>query len=217
MGRSGARDKSILVWWIAHRHIWWCPVENSILYTFTTIAQALAGAFALLSAFVLYRFQALNESMFKASVGLRSIWDDPSHIESYEMLRGLSVWPLLNKAIDAQVAKRAAAGVQLPFEVVVASVRLHAGESLHRVLTRAFWAAVVLTFLAMTGSVAVLPYAHEIALARSPRFIHALNLAGVIAFSLCMLSYVAVIYTALVSNYGRSIVQKRIDELIKGR
>jgi hypothetical protein len=192
-------------------------VENSILYTFTTIAQALAGAFALLSAFVLYRFQALNESMFNASAGLRSIWNDPADVESYEMLRGLSVWPMLNKAIDAQVAKRAAAGAQLPFEVVVASVRLHAGESLHRVLIRAFWASVILTFLAMTGSVAVLPYAHEIASTRGSGFIHALNIAGVIAFALCMLSYVGVIYTALVSNYGKSIVQKRIEELIRGR
>ena len=35
-------------------------MENSILYTFSTIAQALGGAFALLSAFVLFRFQSLE-------------------------------------------------------------------------------------------------------------------------------------------------------------
>jgi hypothetical protein len=38
-------------------------MENALLYTFTTIAQALGGTFALLAAFVLYRFQTLNGLM----------------------------------------------------------------------------------------------------------------------------------------------------------
>jgi hypothetical protein len=42
-------------------------MENSILYTFSTLAQALGGAFALLSAFVLFRFQSLDASMLNAS------------------------------------------------------------------------------------------------------------------------------------------------------
>ncbi len=37
-----------------------CPLLNSIFYTFSTIAQALAGAIALLGAFVLFRLQSLN-------------------------------------------------------------------------------------------------------------------------------------------------------------
>lgn len=49
-------------------------MENSILYTFSTIAQALGGAFALLAAFVLFRFQSLDASMLNASTGLRRIW-----------------------------------------------------------------------------------------------------------------------------------------------
>src|ERR1700722_19059024 len=68
-------------------------MENSILYTFSTIAQALGGAFALLSAFVLFRFQSLDASMLNASIGLRSIWKTPSDLETYDTLRGLSVWP----------------------------------------------------------------------------------------------------------------------------
>ena len=35
-------------------------MENSFFYTFSTIAQTLAGAIALLAAFVLYRLQSLN-------------------------------------------------------------------------------------------------------------------------------------------------------------
>src|SRR5947208_731973 len=37
--------------------------ENSLYYTFSTIAQTLAGAIALLAAFVLYRLNGLNEEM----------------------------------------------------------------------------------------------------------------------------------------------------------
>jgi hypothetical protein len=94
--------------------------------------------------------------------------------------------------------------------------RLRAGQSLHGFLTWTFWLAVSLTFLVMTGSVAVIPYAHEIAQAYSLKCIHALNLIGVVAFALCMVSYVFVIYAALVSRYGKSIIQPRIDALIKG-
>jgi hypothetical protein len=191
-------------------------MENSILYTFSTIAQALGGAFALLSAFVLFRFQSLDASMLNASSGLRSIWKSASDLETYDTLRGLSVWPSLNKAIDAQIARMTAAHEEPSFEVMATKTRLRAGQSLHRVLTLAFWLAVSMTFLAMTGSVAVIPYAHEIAETQSLQFIHALNLAGVAAFALCMLSYVFVIYAALVSRYGKHIIQPRIDGLIKG-
>lgn len=191
-------------------------MENSILYTFSTIAQALGGAFALLSAFVLFRFQSLDASMLNASVGLRSIWKTPADLESYDTLRGLSVWPSLNKAIDARIARMAAANEKPTFEVMAAKTRLRAGQSLHRVLTLAFWVAVSLTFLVMVGSVAVIPYAHEIADTHSLKWIHALNLAGVGAFALCMVSYVFVIYAALVSRYGKHIIQPRIEALIKG-
>jgi hypothetical protein len=68
----------------------------------------------------------------------------------------------------------------------------------------------------MPGSVAVLPYAHEIAQTEGLKCIHTLNLAGVVAFALCMVSYVFVIYAALVSRYGKSIIQPRIEALIKG-
>jgi hypothetical protein len=76
--------------------------------------------------------------------------------------------------------------------------------------------AVSLTFLVMTASVGIIPYAHEIAETQSLKFIHVLNLMGVAAFALCMVSYVFVIYAALVSRYGKSIIQPRIDALIKG-
>jgi hypothetical protein len=191
-------------------------MENSILYTFSTIAQALGGAFALLSAFVLFRFQSLDASMLNSSRGLRSIWKTPADLETYDTLRGLSVWPSLNKAIDAQIGRMAAANEKPTFEVMAAKTRLRAGESKHLFLTWTFWVAVSLTFLVMTGSVAVIPFAHEIAATHSLTFIYTLNFSGVAAFALCMLSYVVVIYAALASRYGKHIIQPRIDALIKG-
>jgi hypothetical protein len=191
-------------------------MESSILYTFSTIAQALGGAFALLSAFVLFRFQSLDASMLNASRGLRSIWKTPADLETYDTLRGLSVWPSLNKAIDAQIARMTAAHETPSFEVMATKTRLRAGQSLHFFLTWVFWVAVSLTFLVMTCSVAVIPYAHEIVEAHNAKWIHWLNLGGVVAFGLCMVSYMFVIYVALVSRYGKHIIQPRIDALIKG-
>jgi hypothetical protein len=122
----------------------------------------------------------------------------------------------LNKAIDAQIGRMTAVHEEPSFEVMATKTRLRAGESLHFFLTWTFWLAVSLTFLVMTGSVAVIPYAHEIAETHSLQDIHTLNLAGVAAFAVCMVSYMFVIYAALVSRYGKSIIQPRIDALIKG-
>jgi hypothetical protein len=191
-------------------------MENSILYTFSTIAQALGGAFALLSAFVLFRFQSLDASMLNASVGLRCIWKSKADLESFDTLRGLSIWPSLNKAIEAQIARMIAVHETPSFEVMATKTRLKAGESLHSFLTAVFWVAVSLTFVVMTGSVAIIPYAHDIFESHTAQWIHWLNLGGVVAFGLCIISYMVVIYSALLSRYGKEIIQPRIDALIKG-
>ena len=109
-----------------------------------------------------------------------------------------------------------AANEKPTFEVMAAKARLLAGETKQSFLTWTFWLAVSLTFLVMAGSVSVIPYAHEIAEAHTVAFIHVLNLLGVAAFVLCMLSYVVVIYAALTSRYGKHIIQPRIEALIKG-
>jgi len=102
------------------------------------------------------------------------------------------------------------------FGVMATKTRLRAGQSLHEFITWSFWLAVSLTFLVMTASVAIIPYAHEIAETHSVKSIQKLNLAGVAAFALCMISYMFVIYSALLSRYGKHIIQPRIDALIKG-
>src|SRR5262245_25410581 len=44
---------------------------TALFYTFSTIAQTLAGAIALLSAFLLYRLQSLNSEIDSHSMSLR--------------------------------------------------------------------------------------------------------------------------------------------------
>jgi hypothetical protein len=46
------------------------PMETVFFYTFSTIAQTLAGAIALLAAFVLYRLQGLNTDIDENSMRL---------------------------------------------------------------------------------------------------------------------------------------------------
>jgi hypothetical protein len=43
------------------------PMDNALFYTFSTIAQALAAAFALLGAFVLYKLQQLSTTLAEVS------------------------------------------------------------------------------------------------------------------------------------------------------
>jgi hypothetical protein len=72
--------------------------------------------------------------------------------------------------IAATLAEMRAAGAIIPnrWKTVIfirlapslaTKTRLRAGQSLHFFLTLAFWVAVSLTFLVMTASVAIIPYA----------------------------------------------------------
>jgi len=52
-------------------------LENALFYTFSTIAQTLAGAIALLAAFVLYRLQALNAGIDQWSQTILGLYGGP--------------------------------------------------------------------------------------------------------------------------------------------
>lgn len=191
-------------------------MENSLLYTFSTIAQALGGAFALLSAFVLYRFQSLDGSMKKSSQELVSMWPTAAETESYLMLQGLSAWRLLTKVTEAQIARRKALEPQwaLGYTQVVARERLIAGARQYMRLTCTFWPALGLTFLVMTVSVLVTRNAHDIVSTRTICYIHILTMLGVVAFAACLISYLAVIYAALVDREGDRVAKERAATLI---
>lgn len=80
-------------------------MESAILYTFSTIVQALAGAFALVGAFVLYRLAAYDTAM----------WDDSGTLlngvmgsRELGMLRGRRDYAGFLELLDKVLATRRA-------------------------------------------------------------------------------------------------------------
>src|SRR5882762_7665944 len=56
-------------------------MENTLYYTFSTIAQALAGAIALLGAFVLYRVQSIDRDLYEAADAVLMSWQDDQTLQ----------------------------------------------------------------------------------------------------------------------------------------
>ena len=76
-------------------------MESGLLYTFSTIAQALGGAFALLAAFVLFRFQYMKSSMWQDSGTVRdALTRGGADLLNYDTLRAQGKYADLIKVID---------------------------------------------------------------------------------------------------------------------
>jgi hypothetical protein len=67
-------------------------MENALLYTFSTIAQALGGAIALLSAFVLYRLQSLDALMWQDSDDLSDAIPNGEPQIQHDQRRAQGAW-----------------------------------------------------------------------------------------------------------------------------
>lgn len=72
-------------------------MSNALYYTFSTIAQTLAGAMALLAAFLLYRLQTLNQGMYEDAERI-SVALAPYHTRAHDMLRARQYTNLLQAA-----------------------------------------------------------------------------------------------------------------------
>lgn len=172
-------------------------MENGLLYTFTTIAQALAGAFALLSAFVLYRIQLLNASMSFDSARMNNIWRTSEEVAHADALRIRSRYGELRRLINARmrVHQREGTAGNLGAESPVRLASFLNSVRLHHIIVIAFWAALVVTFVVMGGSVWAIPHAHEWAYDRLLAQ-HWMN-AGVVGFLICLFLYALVIWVAM--------------------
>ena len=81
-------------------------MENGILYTFSTIAQALGGAFALLAAFVLYRFQVLEATLANDAAQVRGgLTRGGSNFDRYDALQVSGKYAELIEEIDTIMGK----------------------------------------------------------------------------------------------------------------
>ena len=78
-------------------------MENALLYTFSTMAQHLGGAIALLSAFVLYRFQSLDTAMTKEARDLRPEFQTAGgNVADYDRIESVGEYKELLESIKSQ-------------------------------------------------------------------------------------------------------------------
>lgn len=151
--------------------------ENALYYLFSTISQTLAGAIALLSAFVLYRFSALNEEMgFNGGVLADAINTDQART-----LNGEGCYQgLLDLAGESNNAGR-------PTEFRRLSILVQ----FRRCLLRLFVFSVSISAVLIFASVFFIPFApkqQEIA------WVAWLIIAG---FGVCILSYAILVWKSL--------------------
>jgi hypothetical protein len=127
--------------------------ENGILYTFSTIAQALGGAFGFLSAFVLYRFQSLNRAMEKDAIPLRGMLDEldgPGGHERFELALAQSQFPEIVAWIDRKI-KKPDGTRQYSDERKAAHIRMSLSVAQRRGILFVFWITLWITAIVMRG------------------------------------------------------------------
>jgi hypothetical protein len=146
-------------------------METGLLYLFTTIAQCLAAAIALLAAFALFRLQSVDNAMsafcdqlknsferygnYTDVLKLESLQAEGRYREFIETHAQLvdaweSQYPTVRKFPDAQLSAK-----QLK--------RLTANINDHKKIKAALRDALISTGIVMTGSVAATPLVHLIA------------------------------------------------------
>ena len=163
-------------------------MENSFFYTFSTIAQTLAGAIALLAAFVLYRLQSLNAEI--EIVGDRlAAWVDLACQQPPQQVINPSAFSLQGRNQYRELSALAER-ITVPANFDQAEfVRerlpvLLKGKS---ALVRRFGVALSLTIGLITVSIVVLTVAPFVAASSWACFV----LAGAaIWFAACMLAYI---------------------------
>jgi hypothetical protein len=133
---------------------------NAIYYTFSTIAQSLAGAIALLGAFVVLRLQSLDTTIHLSANSIKDALSAMSgdtqtaqrlyaHGKYRELLEGLKKGPFTNA---------------MPAEVLTPERQALAGFLDSReLLLRRFKVAFYLTIALIFASVGTLPFAEQIA------------------------------------------------------
>ena len=167
-------------------------MENALFYTFSTIAQTLAAAIAILGAFVLYRLQSLSAEIEDAALTAIQPYlpnDEVNRLRAendYAALVTLlgTIQPTVNKASEVAIPFVASKRAALP-----ALLALRA--QLHRLLR----ASLSFTVVLIAASVIVL--------ATTPLIAASANITcttfgvGVVAFVACLILYARLIVKAL--------------------
>ena len=165
--------------------------ETALYYTFSTMAQTLAAAIAILGAFALYRLQAMNAEIAERSSTIAQITAG-THGRA---VRELHVHGRFDEVLESTEDFDPSATVELNYQVSAARVRLATllaqRRSLRRYLSVAFWLSAGL----LTSSLLVLAAAPKIASVRGAPA--AAAAVGIAWFVLCIGTYAKLIWSAL--------------------
>ncbi len=156
-------------------------MENAFFYTFSTIAQTLGGALALLGAFVLYRLQGLSAEIDHSAAIVRT------HSTSASTRQAMTAALIARKYAEiAALAKSPDETATVP-EFGADLARLEELLTVARRVRRTFVLITILSGCVLIGSVAILAFTPELALCLDSWFY---LLGGLTAFSLVIGSYV---------------------------
>lgn len=157
---------------------------NTLYYTLSTIAQTLAGAFALMAAFVVFRLQfataRITETAWTVARAGRLV-------RLYRESKFKEVYDGSERSIQEASALKPYLG----------SVRRELGQllALKKIVTRRFWFSTSFTAAALLYSVVSLSLVD--AILKSPRCAALILTVGVLLFAICLLGYALVLYAAL--------------------
>lgn len=153
-------------------------MDNALYYTFSTIAQALAAAIALLGAFTLYRLQLLQAAMLEAAAILKTHSSgDRAQIDAAFIIADYNRVFELVRAADAKSQQTEIRAGLEKFSRLLAE---------KRAVLRTFQVALVASVLVILASVIVLSFAPLIVRSGFP----ALFLAGgCVSLGVCLALY----------------------------
>jgi hypothetical protein len=175
--------------------------ENGLLYLFTTIAQCLAGAIALLAAFALYSLQSINKAMSDlCALIVETFRRFDRGSPQATLLETLTAEGKYQEFIEMRIKLLAEwnhTGYSAPSSPFIDGQvnRLRANIVAHAKIKSALWAALVATAAVMTASIAVTPLAKH--LADNPCLAWIVALGFTISFVACLWLFYKLIRAAL--------------------
>jgi hypothetical protein len=169
-------------------------VSNAFFYSFSTIAQTLAGAIALLGAFVLYRLQAIRAQVEDDSLRISLLYGssaEAADLAASEAIQSLHRQTKHREVLEFVSRTPIPAGV---YRADTERARLGVNLELQQKLLRTFAVSLFLTVGLITVSVGALAAAP--AIIERPLGLVVLRVA-IAWFIVCILSYAVLIRQAL--------------------
>jgi hypothetical protein len=165
-------------------------LDTSLYYTFSTIAQALAGAVALIAAFLLYRLQSMGAAMEVCANKVIQYYVRPETRVRLDDLHVRGDYDAIGEVFETPLPADLELG-----EVGFARHRLIILVASRRALSRLFIASLILTVGLIAASVVVLGLTPTIS--SDQRTVHIVLTAGISWFIVCLTTFAILVRKAL--------------------